>query len=76
MYSLKSMLCINAIFGATGGVLSAIFYLLRNLGNADYLTILLVFVAAPIFQALMLLLYTLVGHPVANWLIKKGVVKI
>jgi len=76
MYSLKNMLYINAIFGATGGVLTAILYLIKNIGDGDYLTMLAVFVAAPLFQSITLMVYTLIGYPVVNWLIKNGIVKI
>lgn len=72
MWSLRKLLSLNSILGATGGVVSAFFYLAGHFLSETPVTIVLVFLGAPVFQALLLCLYTIIGYPVLKFMLKKG----
>ena len=72
MWPLRKLLVVNAILGAVGGVVSALIYFLGHLGALNASTVVFVFIGAPLFQALLLCLYTLFGYPAIKWLAIKG----
>lgn len=76
MWPLEKLVAVNAILGVVGGVISGTLYALKNFGDESLLSLLVVFFLAPIVQALMLCLYTLVGFPVVKKLVEKGKISI
>ncbi len=61
MYSLKKLLYINTTFGFIGGLVSAFVHIATNFPTISLEEIAIVIFCAPIFQAILLILYTLVG---------------
>jgi hypothetical protein len=60
------------IAGATGGFVAAIVYGLANIESVATSELILAVLLAPLFQALVVLLYGLLGYPVYVYLAKRG----
>jgi hypothetical protein len=58
--------------GATGGLVAAVVYGLANIGSASISELAFTLVAAPAFQALIVLIYGVLGYPVYVYLARRG----
>ncbi len=72
MWRLCQLLKINAILGAIGGVVSWTIYAVGHLQSESAVTLAGGFVLAPLCQAALLCVYTLVGYPVLKKLVSLG----
>ena len=62
----------SLIAGATGGLVAAVAYLILNAGTISGSHAVLTIFLAPLFQALVVLGYGMLGYPVYKYLAKRG----
>ena len=64
------------VAGASGGAIAAITYILLNVGSIAATEALTTLALAPIFQALVVALYAVLGYPAYVYLAKRGILRL
>ena len=75
MLKLISIVQVFGLYGFLSGLASALFYAFSENAEKTFGTIALVFLGAPILQSLILMMYALIGYPIYQYAVRRGILR-
>ena len=75
MLKLISIVQVSGLYGSLSGLASALFYAFSDQADKTFGTIALVFLVAPISQSLILIIYAVIGYPVYQYAVRRGILR-